>query len=257
MSSLSDTLPVPPLTSGSSVFAKSDRSSSAPMPCGPISPLCAGTDSAERRSAVKSSGICPAVCAASSANGMPRAAQTSPTAAASCTVPDTLDACASSTSRVLGRSIASILPVCSRPAASHGMRSKATPCFASWVSGRMTALCSIAETSTWSPGRSAPRSSMFSPQVLPGVKITCDGSAKPNSAQSRCRRRRVTSSACCAASYEPRFTDAPTSSTYSRMRAPTVGGLGNEVAALSRYTVCMAVPPGASFSSVYHTAAQM
>ena len=98
---------------------------------------------------------------------------------------------------------------------------------------------------------------MFSPQGLPGVKITCDGSAKPNSAQSRCRRRRVTSSARCAASYEPRFTDAPTSSTYSRMRAPTAGGLGNEVAALSRYTVCMAVPPGASFSSVYHTAAQM
>ena len=60
-----------------------------------------------------------------------------------------------------------------------------------------------------------------------------------------------------AVSYEPRLTDAPTSSTYSRMRAPTSGGLGNEVAALSRYTVCIAVPPGASFSSVYHTAAQM
>ena len=49
---------------------------------------------------------------------------------------------------------------------------------------------------------------------------------------------------------EPRFTGAPTSSTYSRMRAPTMGGFGNEVAALSRYTVCIAVPPGALFFSV-------
>ena len=198
-SSLSDALPVPPLTSGSSDAAKSGRSSSAPMPCGPIRPLCAGTDSAARCSASKSSGRWPAVCAASSAKGTPRAAQSAPTAAASCTVPDTLEACASSTSRVFVRSMACTRSTSSRPCASHGMRSNDTPHRASWVSGRMTALCSIPETSTWSPGRSAPLRSRLSPQVLPGVRITYAGSAKPNSAPSRCRRRRVTSPACCAA----------------------------------------------------------
>ena len=64
----------------------------------------------------------------------------------------------------------------SRPALSQGMRSNATPWSASSRRGRMTALCSMALTRQWSPGRSAPRSTMFSPMVFPAVSTQWVGS---------------------------------------------------------------------------------
>ena len=198
-SSESEALPVPPVTTGVSCAAKAGSSTSTPMPDGPSSPLCPGADRADRPRARKSMGRWPAVWAASRQKATPRRRQISPTAAASCTVPETLEPWARTTSRVSGRSSGSTADTSSRPAPSQGIRSKVTPAAARSCSGRMTALCSMADTRQWSPGRRKPRSTRFSPQVLPGVRITRVGSSVPNRRQIRCRSRRATAPASWAA----------------------------------------------------------
>ena len=184
--------------SGRSRAAKPLSSSSAPMPCGPSRPLCPGTASADSRKRSKSTGMCPAVCAASRAKGIPYSLHIFPTASASCTVPQTLEAWAITTSLVLGlmsprSSSGSILPL-----PSQGTRSKLTPSFSSCTSGRMTALCSIEETMQWSPGRSRPFMTMLSPAVAPGVMTACVASGLLKMRQSRSRSVSVTSPAAWA-----------------------------------------------------------
>jgi len=65
--------------------------------------LWPGTHSAERPSAAKSTGRCPAVCAASTASGIPRSAQILENASSGNTEPQTFDAWLTSASLVFGR----------------------------------------------------------------------------------------------------------------------------------------------------------
>ena len=154
-------------------------------------PLWPGTDRADSPSFSKSMGQWPAVWAASRTKGTPRRRQTSPTAWASWTAPLTLEPWAMTSRRVLGRIIPSTAPASSRPALSQGMRSKLTPSAARSWRGRMTALCSTALTRQWSPGRSQPRRTMFSPMVLPQVRIQWVGSPWPKRRHSPSRSSRV------------------------------------------------------------------
>ena len=98
----------------------------------------------------------------------------------------------------------------------------------------MTALCSMLLTMQWSPGFSQPRSAIFSPIVFPAVKMQRVGSPWRKSRHRPSRSSRVVIPASWALAYTPRLMDAPTSVRYRAMAAATAGGLGKEVAALSR-----------------------
>ena len=58
------------------------------------------------------------------------------------------------------------------PSAAQGIRSNRIPFFSSWTSGRITALCSIEDVITWSPGRRRPFSAAFRLSVTFFVKAT-------------------------------------------------------------------------------------
>ena len=95
-----------------------------------------------------SMGNAPAVWAVSSTNSSPWSRQNAPTSAAGSSVPHTLLAWSITTARVSGRSSPASSSVRRLPSGPQGTRSKAMPRAASWVRGRMTALCSMADTST-------------------------------------------------------------------------------------------------------------
>ena len=196
--SLSEAEPVPPVRMGESPLAKSCDSSSAPMPPGPMSPLCPGTERAARPQPSKSMSQCPAVWAASRTKGMPRSRQIRPTAAASCTAPPTLEPWAMTRSFVLGRMRGMMSAGSIRPALSQGTRSNKTPCFAKSCRGRMTALCSMELTRQWSPALSHPRMAILSPAVFPGVRMQWVASVWRKRPQSASRSRRVVSPALWA-----------------------------------------------------------
>ena len=102
-------------------------------------------------------------------------------------VPQTLLAWVITTARVSGVRQASMASGRSAPVPSQGMRVNVQPCSASCVRGRMTALCSMADTSTWSPGRRKPFSSTLRLSVTFLVKITLRLSGPWNSSHSSCR----------------------------------------------------------------------
>ena len=124
-----------------------------------------------------SRGRTPAVCAASRIKRMPRARQTAPICATGSTVPQTLLAWSMTTAFVEGRIRSSRSFRLIEPSAAQGTRSKRTPCFSSWRSGRMTALCSMEETRTWSPCLRNPLSRMLRLSVTFFVKTTRFGPA--------------------------------------------------------------------------------
>ena len=98
----------------------------------------------------------------------------------------------------------------------------------------MTALCSTALTRQWSPGRSQPRRTMFSPMVFPLVRMQQRGSPWRNRRHSPSRSSRAVSPASRAEAWAPRFREPPTSVRQRSMAWATAGGLGKDVAALSR-----------------------
>ena len=182
-------LPVPPVIRGSSSDAISSRIRKPPVPCGPSRPLCPVKASASMFMPSIFSRRVPAVWAVSRMNRIPLARQMAPISAAGSTVPHTLLAWSITTALVslsirVSRSAGSI-----DPSPAHGTRITRIPCFASWPRGRITALCSIEETSTWSPGRSRPLSKTFRLSVTFFVKTTFFGSvsSQPKRRQSRTR----------------------------------------------------------------------
>ena len=73
------------------------------------------------------------------------------------------------------------------PRPSQGTYSTCTPACSSCFRGRRTALCSMGEVTTRSPGRSSPLSSRFSPWVAPEVNATLRGPGPFTRVQSRSR----------------------------------------------------------------------
>ena len=119
-----------------------------------------------------SMGNVPAVCAVSKMNTRPWRRQNAPISSAGISVPHTLLPWSITTAFVSGRSSFSASSMRRLPSAPQGMRSKVTPLPASWTTGRITALCSMADTSTWSPLRSRPFSSTFRLSVMFLVNTT-------------------------------------------------------------------------------------
>lgn len=142
-----------------------------------------------------SMGKAPAVWAVSSRNSRPFSRQKVPTSAAGSRVPQTLLAWSITTARVFSRSRPGRRSVISVPSGRQGIRSKVTPRRVNWVRGRMTALCSMADTSTWSPGRSRPFSRTFRLSVMFLVNATHRLSGPWNRRHSCWRVRSTVSSA--------------------------------------------------------------
>ena len=134
-----------------------------------------------------STGRTPRVWAASTRKKMPRARHRAPTAPMGNRVPDTLEAWVSTTARTPGVSRSARFSVTSSPRSVQGRYSTSTPARSSWRRGRRTALCSMGEVTTRSPGRSSPLSSRFSPWVAPEVNATLRGPGPFTRVQSRSR----------------------------------------------------------------------
>ena len=100
------------------------------------------------KSSVMEMGSTPAVWAASTKKRSRWRRQISPTCRMGITVPHTLLAWVRITARVFGRISPSIASIHSEPSARQGMRENSTPWAVICTSGRITALCSMAETST-------------------------------------------------------------------------------------------------------------
>lgn len=98
-----------------------DAARAEPVPCAPSRPAPKGGAPQSRWDSVLPSARRPAGKSIRAARRPPRRA------AASCTLPQTLDACASTTRRVLGRNKPSSAPCCRKPSLSQGMRSNSTP----------------------------------------------------------------------------------------------------------------------------------
>ena len=151
-----------------------------------------------------SMGITPALCAASKTNRIPCFRQISATSCAGSTVPQTLLACVMTTSLVWGSMSFSTSFGLSVPSIAHLAREKVIPRCASWVKGRMIALCSMLLTMTWSPGLRYPLRTRFSASVTLRVKTTCEGSLAPKSLARRSRVSNTRSSTSNAVEYSPR-----------------------------------------------------
>ena len=109
-------------------------------------------------------------------------------------VPQTLLAWVITTARVRGVRQPSRASVRSAPVSSQGTRVKVQPTAASWVRGRMTALCSMEDTRTWSPGFKKPFNSTFRLSVTFLVNTTLRQSGPWNRSHSSCRVSNTVSS---------------------------------------------------------------
>ena len=177
------------------------------MPCGAKSPLCPVKARASMCISCMLTGTTPALCALSTINFRLCLWQKLPIAAKGCSVPQTLLACVMMIALVLGRTSCGKASKHSAPSASQGMRLKviasvgALPAVSSvpicW-SGRMTALCSIALTSTWSPLCSSPLMMIFRLSVMFFVKTTFLLSSLPKKRQSCSRVAKTRSSVVVA-----------------------------------------------------------
>ena len=152
-------------------------------------------------------GTTPAVCALSTMNCRPCSWQKLPSCAKGCTVPHTLLAWVMMIALVLGRTSCGKVSKHSAPSSLQGMRLKVMASVGAlqvvssvpicW-SGRMTALCSIALTSTWSPLCSSPLMMIFRLSVMFFVKTTFLLSSLPKKRQSCSRVAKTRSSVVVA-----------------------------------------------------------
>ncbi len=138
----------PPESRGVSASAIPSARIKPPVPWGPSRPLCPVKASASIFISSISMGKVPAVWAQSTKNFSPCSRQKAPTRATGRRVPQTLLAWVMTTSRVSRRRQRSSSPGSSEPVPSHRAREKVHPVCSSWTRGRMTALCSMAETMT-------------------------------------------------------------------------------------------------------------
>ena len=181
-----------------------------------------------------SMGTAPAVCAASTRRRAPARWAIPAASAKGKSVPVTLLAWLTTTSRVPGVTCRSRAAGSRRASGPQGTTASRRPFFSSARSGRMAALCSIPVVTTRSPGRSSPPMARFMAYVAFCVKITRTGSETLKSSAMASRvsetiRPAAADSACPARPGLP-----PARSRKSTMARMTSGGLGHEVEALSR-----------------------
>ena len=149
------------------------------MPWGPNRDLCPAKASASMCILSMSMGSCPAVWAVSTSNNKLFFWQKSPISCKGITVPNTLEAWVMIMALVLGRRSSGSVESRSVPWESAGIRVKVISSglgevfsFPIWQRGRITALCSREETSTWSPGFNNPLINIFRAAVAPEVNTT-------------------------------------------------------------------------------------
>jgi len=97
-------------------------------------------------------------------------------------------------------------------------------------SGRVTALCSIDETTTRSPRFSSPLSIRLQPSVQPERKSRSCESATPSRSAHWRRASNTTRAADSAIAYAPRPGFAPLSRMAETIASMTSGGFGHDVA---------------------------
>ena len=198
-------LPVPPTINGASLFTMCSRSTKPPIPCGPSSPLCPVKAKASICICCILIGKTPALWALSTIKSKPLCLQKSPTLSIGSSVPQTLLAWVIITALVrcctsLGKASSSKFPSLSQGIrlklmASAGASSPASNSLPNSCKGRITALCSMAETSTWSPGCSKPRIITFKASVTFLVNTTFLASSPPKKSHSSWRAANTASSA--------------------------------------------------------------
>ena len=189
------TLPVPPAISGSISLPIPSPRIKPPMPWGPRRPLCPVKARASMCSSPIWMGRMPAVWAVSTIKRSPWARQNSPASRRGRTVPQTLLAWVMTSALVLGLRQAVRAASGREPSVRHPARENSTPCWASWVSGRITALCSMEVVITWSPGFKNPFKMMFKLSVTFFVNTTFLQSPPPKNRHSRSLASKTKSSA--------------------------------------------------------------
>ena len=113
--------------------------------------------------AAMSTGTAPRVWAPSTRKKIPRSRHRAPTCPMGNRVPDTLEAWVSTTARTSSVRRSARPSGSSSPRSVQGRYSTSTPLLFSCSRGRRTALCSMGEVSTLSPGRSRPWSRKLRP----------------------------------------------------------------------------------------------
>ena len=165
-------LPVPPEIKGSIFRTSSSRRIKPPIPCGPKSPLCPVKQRISICIFSISIGKTPAVCAESRMKTNPFSLQKFPTSSIGSMVPKTLLAWVITTAFVSGRRQLESFSGFKLPSDSHCTLVKLTPFFSSCLIGRITALCSMEETITWSPLCKSPFNTTFRLSVIFLVNTT-------------------------------------------------------------------------------------
>src|SRR5208283_5018460 len=181
-------------------------------------------------------GCKPALWAASKKSGTFARAHISAASAIGISVPFMFETCTSTTSLTSERSIRLKIPRSRVPSVLHGIISIFTPREASFVRGRITELCSIAEKRTRSPGLSQPFRTRLMLSVAFLVNTTRSGSLTPSIAAALRLQPATMAVASLACLCAPLPGEAPTLSSTLPDASITAFGLGKLVAALSRYT---------------------
>ena len=114
------------------------------------------------------------------------------------------------------------------------VRTWMAPCSSSPLSTRMTALCSAWEQITSSPSHSMPRIAVLIASVQLGKKMTFSGAGAPKASASSSRHLWITRPPHRDRLCPERPGLPPSFCSVPAMARTTMGGLGNEVAALSR-----------------------
>ncbi len=175
---LLDSLPVPP--SFSCFISVSQFINSAPVPCGPRSPLCPGTTNKSILNFFISISKTPALCDPSTRYKMFFFLHSCPIFSTGIMVPVRFETWVVTTSLVLILMFASISSTSKLPSFAHWIIVFSIPYFSNSLIGRNTELCSIVVVITWSPGFKTPFIAWLSPSVALKVNITFIGSSRLN-----------------------------------------------------------------------------